>query len=910
MDQSLEKAVVSAAESPLTRLALSLATEPGARPNKKAFDRVSCYHCGEPCPDDTFSKAEKTFCCQGCLIVHDLLTLNGLEQFYTLSRHPGVRVKASRPAEKWAFLDESKVQAQLLDFTDGKSSRITFHIPAIHCVACVWLLENLFHLHAGVGKTQVNFPRREASISFAPARVKLSELVALLASIGYEPQLTLGELTRAPKNPARQRQWLQMGIAGFAFGNIMLFSLPTYLGLDSLSGPLFRALFGYLSLGLAIPVLIYSASDYWRSAFLSLRQRVLTLDVPISLGLAALYAQSAYEILSGHGAGYLDSLAGLIFFLLCGRVFQQKTQDRIVFDRDYRAFFPLAITRKNGLAEESVAISNLQVGDRLLLRNGELIPADARLLSGLASIDYSFVTGEADPVVKQAGDYLYAGGQQVGATIEVETLKQVSQSYLTSLWGHEAFQKKQAEHLNTLTNRYSRRFTRIVVLVAASAAFFWLLRGEATRGLKAFTSVLIVACPCALALAAPFTLGTAQRLLARLQIFLKNALVLERLAEVTAVVFDKTGTLTSAQSSTVKFYPTPDHPVPAALPSAPTSREQLKVAPRLQAGPSAQDQGGPEGRLNSTLSTQEFCWVRSLTRHSLHPHSLRISHYSSRVFEGTSCEVPGQTNALPNSQEVLRFTEIPGQGISGCVQGHELLLGSRAWLEQKKIVFSEMPSFSGSFSWLAVDGELRGAFVLASDLRPETERLIQELCQTHELTLLSGDNERDRDRFERLFGANGRLHFNQTPADKLDFVKHLQKAGQTVMMVGDGLNDAGALKQSDVGIAVVERVGAFSPASDLILEAGQLPRLAEILAFARNSVRVVHLSFVISGLYNLIGISIAAAGVLSPIICAILMPLSSISVVLFACGATSLAARRAGLTVRNSAPALAFSNGS
>lgn len=874
MERSVEKAVLTAAESPLTRLALSLATEPGPRPNKKAVARVSCYHCGEPCPDDTFSHAEKTFCCQGCLIVHDLLAQNGLDQFYALSRHPGVRVKTSRPAGKWAFLDESKIQEQLLDFTDGQFSRITFHIPAIHCVACVWLLENLFRLHAGVGKTQVNFPRREASINFAPARVKLSELVALLASIGYEPQLTLGELTRAPKNLTRQRQWLQMGIAGFAFGNIMLFSLPAYLGLDSFSGPLFRALFGYLSLGLAIPVLVYSASDYWRSAILSLRQRVLTLDVPIVLGLAALYAQSAYEIVLARGAGYLDSLAGLIFFLLCGRVFQQKTQDRIVFDRDYRSFFPLAITRKKGLVEESVALSNLQIGDRLLLRNGELIPADARLLSGQASIDYSFVTGEADPVVKFAGDYLYAGGQQVGPTIEVETLKEVSQSYLTSLWGHEAFQKRQTDHLNTLTNRYSRRFTRVVVLIAASSAFFWLLRGDSARGLKAFTSVLIVACPCALALAAPFTLGTAQRLLARLQVFLKNALVLERLAQVTTVVFDKTGTLTSTQSSTVKFYPV------------------------------------PEGRLKSAISVEELSWVRSLTRHSLHPHSVRISHYASRVLDGTSCEVPGQTAALPNSQEVLQFREIPGQGVSGSVQDHELLLGSRAWLEQQNIAFSEMPSLFGSFSWLAVDGELRGAFVLAGDLRPETERLVVELSQTHELTLLSGDNERDRDRFEQVFGAKGRLYFNQTPADKLNFVKQLQETGQIVMMVGDGLNDAGALKQSDVGVAVVERVGAFSPASDLILEAGQVPRLAEILAFARNSVRVVHVSFAISGLYNLIGISIAAAGILSPIICAILMPLSSISVVLFACSATTFAARRSGLSARNSAAGLTSSEGS
>ena len=415
-------------------------TSRAARP-----EPVPCFHCGEPCYDPSLTKEDKAFCCRGCLFVHDLLAESGLGQFYDLNRHPGVRIRQQARRQQWAYLDDPALQQRLLDFTDGKVSRVTFQIPAIHCVACVWLLENLFRLHPGVGRSQVNFPRREAAITFAPEKIKLSELVGLLVSIGYEPVLTLGELEKRQGDPARKRQWLQVGIAGFAFGNIMLLSLPLYLGLDSLSGPLFRIIFGYLSLALAAPVVFYSASDYWRSARLSLRQRMLTLDVPIALGLAALYAQSAYEIVLGRGPGYLDSLAGLVFFLLCGRVFQQKTHERMAFDRDFKCFFPLSATRKTAAGEESISISNLQVGDRLLLRNGELIPADARLVSGPACIDYSFVTGEAEPVTKAAGDYLYAGGRQIGGVIEVETVKAVSQSHLTSLWNHEAFQKERDE---------------------------------------------------------------------------------------------------------------------------------------------------------------------------------------------------------------------------------------------------------------------------------------------------------------------------------------------------------------------------------------------------------------------------------------------------------------------------------
>ena len=870
----------------------SRARRPGgrqdARPTTSQLRGESaCFHCGEPCPDPNLTKDDKAFCCRGCLFVHDLLAESGLGQFYDLSRHPGVRIRQSAKRQQWAYLDDPALQQQLLDFTDGKVSRVTFQVPAIHCVACVWLLENLFRLQPGIGRSQVNFPRRELALTFATEKLPLSDLVALLVSIGYEPVLTLGELEKRKSDPARKRQWLQVGIAGFAFGNIMLLSLPGYFGLDSLSGPLFKVISGYLSLALAAPVLFYSASDYWHSARLSLRQRMLTLDVPIALGLAALYAQSAYEVVRGRGNGYLDSLAALVFFLLCGRVFQQKTHDRMAFDRDFKCFFPLSVTRLAAAGEESVAISNVRVGDKLLLRNGELIPADGRLLSGPAFIDYSFVTGEAEPVAKVSGDYLYAGGRQIGGAIELETVKAVSQSHLTSLWNHEAFQKDREGNLNTLTNRYSRRFTLIVIAVAVGAALFWAVAGDAGRALKAFTSVLIVACPCALALAAPFALGMAQRLLARMQVFVKNALVIERMAQVDAIVFDKTGTLTAGTAEGVVF--------------------RGKAESRKQ-----------KAEMES-LSAAEEGWVCSIARHSTHPLAVRIAR--SLADKHLADPVAG-------------FAETPGCGVVGRVQGHELRLGSRVWLEKCGVsnlcgefvrgqaerdpalapaaaasqVKAPSPprsadalhssSGEGSTVCLAIDGMLRGEFVLANAVRPETGELLRGLGERYELALLSGDNEKERERFRGLFGAAAALHFNQSPLDKLGFVRELQDSGRRVMMVGDGLNDAGALKQSDVGVAVIEKAGAFSPASDVILEAGRVPRLSRILALARKTTQIVRWSFGISAAYNLAGISIAAAGILSPVVCAILMPVSSISVVLFACGATNLAAKRAGLSRR------------
>ncbi len=506
----------------------------------RASALTQCFHCGTPCREDSWPSGGKSFCCNGCLTVFALLAENGLDNFYALSESAGVRVKATRSAQ-FNYVDEKVVRERLVEFEDERTTRVTFRIPAIHCIACVWLLENLFRLKPGLGASQVNFPRKEVSLSFGNDAVKLSEVITLLASLGYEPDLKLSDLDAARSSRIPRRLWMQIGLAGFAFGNLMLFSIAVYFGRDAFSGPALKRLVGWMSLVMAVPVVVYSAADYWRSAWNSLRQKRLAIEVPIAAGIIAIFAQSAFDVATGRGEGYFDSLCGLIFFLLCGRLFQQKTFDRLSFERDYKSFFPLSVTRlsRPSSSEEQVSLSQLAVGDHLLLRNGELIPADARLISGPACIDYSFVTGESEPVEKRSGDHLYAGGRQMGGAIEIETVKAVSQSYLTSLWNQEAFRKDKADTLDTLINVYSYRFTKIAIAIALGAAVFWAFR-DPSIALKAFTSVLIVACPCALALAAPFTLGTAIRVLGRRGVFVKSPQVVEMLARVDTIVFDKT----------------------------------------------------------------------------------------------------------------------------------------------------------------------------------------------------------------------------------------------------------------------------------------------------------------------------------------------------------------------------------
>ena len=444
---------------------------------------LTCFHCGSPCGTGMLAGSAcqdpsgRPFCCTGCRTVCELLTESGLDGFYALgerSRRP-VTHTAGTSEDRYAFLDTPEVFARFVHYRDAGLTRVTFRLPAIHCVACVWLLENLFRLNSGIGRSAVAFTRKEVTISFHSEQVTLSKVASLLDSIGYAPDLNLADLDRKV-DPVSRRLWLQVAVAGFAFGNTMLFSLPSYFGLDPFSGPGFRVLFGWLSLGLSVPVVAYSALDYWKSSLFSLRQRRMSIDVPIAAGIAALWLQSVWEIASGRGEGYFDSLAGLLFFLLCGRIFQQKTFEKLSFDRDYRSFFPLSVLRKHGDDEQRVALDRLAVGDRILVRNGELIPADSRVIGPGAVIDYSFVTGESEAAAQPAGELVYAGGRQVGGSVELEIVKPVSQSHLTSLWDQDAFRKPKGDAFDTLTHQYSRRFTWIILGIALTSAVFWSFR--------------------------------------------------------------------------------------------------------------------------------------------------------------------------------------------------------------------------------------------------------------------------------------------------------------------------------------------------------------------------------------------------------------------------------------------------
>lgn len=792
--------------------------------------KLICYHCGQDCPDDSIQIDDKYFCCNGCKTVYEILNQNQLCNYYNFENNPGIS-PATVSDKKFDYLDEPDVIEKLVEFRDDKITSLTFYIPQMHCSSCIWLLENLYKLNPSVVLSKVNFVRKELSVRFLHDKLSLKELVKLLASIGYEPQISLDSVESRKEKHSDKHLYYKIGIAGFAFGNIMLFSFPEYFSID-ITETFLKKFFSYLNLILALPVFFYSASDYFVSAFKGLRKKVINIDVPISLGIFVLFIRSAYEILFNVGPGYFDSMTGLVFFLLIGKILQEKTYDALNFERDYKAYFPLSVTIKQNENEKSIPVSKLMIGNRILVRKNEIIPADSILINGEGIIDYSFVTGESNPVHKVSGEMIFAGGRQLGGAIELEVIKEVSQSYLTRLWNNDTFNKTGESYFTRFSNTVSKYFTIIVLLVAFAAGAYW-LTVDIKTAVHVFTSVLIVACPCALALSTPFTLGNAMRILGRNKLYLKNSSVIEEMAKVSEIVFDKTGTITESGKADVIF----------------------------------------EGKV---LTPFEQTLVKSLVRNSTHPLSKRI--YDSIEMN----------EVLP----VTGFEEKFGLGISGFIFGHQVKLGSAKFVEIEKFSDDNLKTKI----YLSIDNQVVGKFIVANSYREGIDQVMKNLSSHYHLSLLSGDNEGERSTLENFFGKNAVLNFRQSPEDKLIYVKEQQMKGKKVLMLGDGLNDAGALSKSDVGIAVTDDISNFSPACDAILHGSELKKIPQFLTYAKDSVKIIYASFVISFLYNLIGLSFAVEAMLSPILAAILMPVSSVSVVLFATVMTNIFGKRRGLT--------------
>ena len=789
------------------------------------MDTQNCFHCGlDIIKEDEIIFDAKSFCCNGCKTVYEIFSLNDMSCYYDFEKSPGATPQDIKG--KYDFLDNESIVSKLLEFEENSTAIISLNIPHIHCSSCIWILENLQRLQKGISTSQVNFPEKKVRITYNPEIVTIKSIVYLLSSIGYEPYISL-ENYETGDNKVDRTLTYKLGVAFFCFGNVMLLSFPEYFEVKEYWLDQYRGFFRWLIFALAMPSFFYSASGYYVSAYKSIKTKMLNIDIPIALGIVVMFVRSAFDIIMDYGSGFFDSLTGLIFFMLLGKMFQIKTYSFLSFERDFKSYFPIAITKiKADSSEESVPIYEVEKGDRLLIRNQELIPVDGILISEQAEIDYSFVTGEAVAIAKKSGDKVFAGGKQIGKVIEMEVLHSVSQSYLTQLWSNDVFQKNVEQKHKTITDSISRYFTPILLLIAFASFGYWIFI-DANIAFNVFTAVLIVACPCALALTAPFTFGNVLRIMGKQKFYLKNALVIEQLAKVDTIVFDKTGTITTNKKSNISY----------------------------------------EG---DELSDENLLLIKNVLRASNHPLSRMLYDYLPLPI------LENKSTSNAKKMKVDYFEEIVGKGIKSQIFGYHILIGSAAFVE--KIENSNLQQTSVH---IKIDEVYYGKFIFNNQYRDGLEELFNVLSKQYKIKVLSGDNEGERSVLEELLPKGTELVFNQKPEQKLEFIKNLQDSGSNVMMVGDGLNDAGALAQSNVGISISENVNVFSPACDAILDATEFKKLNYFLNFSKNSITTIKMSFALSLLYNVVGLSFAVTGNLLPLVAAIIMPLSTITIVSF-----------------------------
>jgi len=786
----------------------------------------TCYHCGNQCNDEVIALNNKHFCCSGCKTVYQILNENDLCAYYDFNEQAGISPNKNTRTDKFAFLENEEIEKKLIQYKDNKQTHVTFYLPQIHCSSCLYLLENIHKIESNIVVSKINFNKREIFIVFNHQKINLRKVAELLTSIGYEPLISLQNTSQINKKISRGKIY-KIGVAGFCFSNIMMLSFPEYLSGKSFVEPELKTLFSYMSFILSLPVFFYSATEFYTSAWHGLKNKYLNIDIPVVLAILLTFFRSLYHLFFLNQNGYFDSMSGLVFFMLIGRIAQNKTQQYLSFERDYTSFFPIAVNKLFDKKFKPVPIEQLKENDVIQIYANEIIPVDAMLSKGNASIDYSFVSGESAPVSANIGDIIYAGGKQTGEKIELMVLKPMNQSYLTNLWNKN--NQAENETKNKFVDKLSKNFTIIVFAIAGIAFLYWALAGKISVGLDVITSVFIIACPCTLLLAATFSYGNMLRILSQNKVYVRHYNILEKINEIDTVVYDKTGTLTLSNNVTINY-------------------------------------------VGEELSDEEKNYIKSTASNSKHVYSKSIVQYFTDN----------------DTMEISNFKETIGKGIEAWVDEHYIKIGSPNF-------FNKTNEHQKSIMYVAIDNKLVGYFITSNAYRDGFSSILKSLEQKYKQVILSGDSIAEKEFLEKTLGKNVQLLFNQKPEDKLKFIQQLQKNNHKVLMIGDGLNDAIALKESDVGIAITENNNNFTPACDIILDATFFEKFQKLFLFSKQGKRIIKISFTFSFIYNVIGMYFALQGLLSPLIAAILMPSSTITIIAITFGLTQYSAKKEGL---------------
>ncbi len=796
---------------------------------------TSCYHCALPVKDPNEFKAEvdgaeRIFCCHGCQTVCQTIYGAGLQSFYSKAAQSDTLSPPPDMLGDLAAYDLDEVQS---DYTDISQNERTIHllVEGIHCAACVWLIENALSAMPGVLNAEVNLTGRRLKLRWDNTQISLSSVLGRLAEIGYaavpfDPETAEGALAK------RHRGLLyRMAFAGFAMMNMMWISIALYSGA---SDGEFRQWFHWIGFLIATPTLLYSGYPFLRSAISGLKQRYLTMDLPIAIGVTSTYLYSTYATIKALDTGhvYFDTVVNFLFVILVGRYLEAISKKKALSaTRRMLELQPKFATLVVDDSTEIVPIRAVQIGQTVLVKPGESIPVDGIVISGDSAVDESMLTGESVPVVKQMGDRVVAGSINGEGAFQVrveEVLRNTALAKIVALMDEAQASKAP---IQTLADKIVPWFV-LITLTLASLTFVYWLQFDFEIALLAAVSVLVVTCPCAFGLATPMSVAVATGVGAKRGVLIKQGETLERLSAVNHFVFDKTGTLTTGHLKvhTVESY--------AEL----AESELLKLA-------------------------------ASVEQHSEHTIASAI------------CETAANQGLklLP----ITKFTTTPGRGISAVIENKLVLVGTRPWLSSQDIHFSDhliekikqYEKKGVSCVSIAVNGKLQGIIGLTDSLRTDASATIELLQATGaKITVLSGDRLEVVNAVTQSF-SNVQRYAEVLPQDKSEVIKSLQSQGDIVAMVGDGVNDAPALIQADVGIALASGTDVSVESADVVLSHQELTKVAEAKLLASTTLRIIRQNIMLSISYNVIMVPLAMCAWVNPLVAAITMPISSLLVI-------------------------------
>lgn len=792
-----------------------------------------CYHCGQPVPagavfGTVIEDVRRDMCCRGCEAVAQAIVDNGLQAYY---RHRTAMPASGHelvPAElqKLALYDHPDIQKSFVVEDAEHIKEASLILEGIACAACIWLNERHLQQLPGVRAVQVNYASHRARISWDERVIRLSRILEEIQLLGYSAHPYNALQQEASRRRQRSLDIRRIAVAGLSAAQVMMLAVALYAGaaygMEHATAQLLR----YVSLGLTLPVMLYAAVPFYRSAWRALRMRNLNMDVPVVLGIIAAFAGSAWVTWRGEGVVYYDAITMFTLFLLSSRFLEQNAREKSVeAAENLLKLVPAMANRLRDGRQETVPVLDLSSGDFILVKPGEAVAADGEVVEGISSVDEALLTGESRPVPKEAGAAVIAGSVNLEGPL---TLRVTGVGENTVLAGIvRLLDRAMAEkpYLAQLADRVAGNFTYVLLALTLLVGLGWGWVNP-DRVFETVLAVLVVTCPCALSIAAPAAFAAAGSQLLKQGILLTRGHALETLSQVTHVVFDKTGTLTYGK---------------------PVLQKTVTL-----------------GRLDEQACLRLAASLEQASEHPLAQSFLAVA---------------GQTGTVP----VQDAQNTPGSGVTGIIDGVRYTLGNRGMSVHTSSLgerdLGELPA-GATVVWLC-DGEgVLAAFALYDELRPQAAELVAKLKRAEmRVTILSGDAESAVRHFAAALDIEA-YRWGQRPEDKLAALKAMQQAGDVVAMVGDGINDAPVLAGAEVSLAMGGGTQVARSSSDIVLLTENLADVWRALQTGRATMNVMRQNFVWAAGYNLLALPFAALGYVPPWLAAIGMSVSSLVVVL------------------------------